>query len=77
MSDLSKNWYIYGLFWIEDYIVWYLDGNEMWWFDKSEYVLVEFFYFIVNLVVGGEWFGVFDKYIKFFFDFIIDYVWIW
>lgn len=77
VSDLSKNWHIYGLLWTEDHIAWYLDGNEMWRFDKSEYVPAEPLYFIANLAVGGEWPGAPDKHTRFPSDFIIDYVRIW
>lgn len=77
LTDLSRDWHIYGLLWQNDKIVWYLDGKEKWRFSESEHVPKEPLYLLANLAVGGEWPGAPDHETSFPADFLIDYVRIW
>ncbi len=77
VSDLSRNWHVYGLEWSPNAIIWYLDGVEQWRFTNASAIPREPMYLIMNLAVGGAWPGSPNSSTQFPAEFLIDYVRIW
>jgi beta-glucanase (GH16 family) len=77
VSDLSKDWHIYGLEWSPTALVWYLDGIAQWKYSDATHIPNEPMYFLANLAVGGNWPGDPDGETVFPADFLLDYIRIW
>jgi beta-glucanase (GH16 family) len=76
-KDLARNWHVYGVNWSKDAVVWYLDGIEVWRYEKAPGIPNEQMYLLINLAVGGNWPGDPDAKTHFPADFLIDYVRVW
>jgi len=74
--DLSADWHVYGLWWTEDAISWYLDGDEVWRYD-GDGISTEPMYLVANLAVGGEYPGPPDDETVFPALFEIDLIRVW
>ena len=77
VGDLSKAWHVYGVRWEPDAIKWYLDGVEVWHYNKAKNIPNEPLYLLMNLAVGGDFPGEPDKETQFPAEFLVDYVRVW
>lgn len=67
LSSSTEEWHTYGLYWREDFIAWYIDGEEVhrilqsqWWSAASDGEAAPFdqpFYLLFDLAVGGNYDG--------------------
>ena len=73
----KDEFHIYELFWEEDYITIYIDGNQTYIIDIEHIATNAFtkqFYFILNLAVGGEYPGDDIDDSKFPLEIVVDYI---
>lgn len=77
VGNLSKTWHVFGVRWQPDVIKWYLDGVEVWHYDKAENIPKEPLYLLMNLAVGGDFPGEPDHETQFPAEFLVDYVRVW
>ena len=82
ISDVSTNFHKYGLLWKENYIEFFVDNisqgkivNDKY-SQKEDWPFNNYFYFIINSAVGGDWPGEIDDN-DLPFVFVIDYIKIW
>jgi beta-glucanase (GH16 family) len=73
-ADLSAGFHTYGVWWEDDFIAWYLDGNLVasWLNPPDEFD--QPMYLLAGLMVGGVWGGAPDGTTQFPADFTIDYI---
>lgn len=76
-TDLSQNWHVYSVEWMQDRIVWYLDGKKCWEVDDVGLVPAEPMYILINLAVGGEYVGPPDETTAFPAELKVDWVRVW
>ncbi len=75
--DFSADWHRFAVEWRPDAIIWYVDDEERWRFNKRSLISDEPMYLLLNLAVGGDWPGPPDQDTAFPSVFEIDYVRIW
>ena len=79
INDASKDFHKYGMLWEENYIEFFVDDisygkitNNMY-IQKEDWPFNNYFYFIINLAVGGDFAGnIVDEDLPFIF--VVDYI---
>ena len=79
INGVSDDFHIYGMLWEENNIEFFVDNvsygkiiNDKYT-NKEDWPFNDYFYFIINLAVGGDWAGeIADEDLPFIF--IIDYI---
>jgi beta-glucanase (GH16 family) len=75
--DFAAGWHTFGIEWVADEIVWYVDRVPRWRFTDSRVIPDEPMYLVANLAVGGDWPGVPDATTPFPSNYLVDYVRVW
>ncbi|MGM0902164.1 MAG: glycoside hydrolase family 16 protein [Bacillota bacterium] len=70
--DFSESFHTFGVEWLTDSIVWYIDGEER--FRTTEHIPKEEMYIYINTAIGGVWPGNPDETTEFPTFYEIDYV---
>jgi beta-glucanase (GH16 family) len=77
-DGFSDDFHVYGLKWMPERLVWYVDGVERFRIE-GPHVPSEAMYLLVNLAVGGHWPGAPDESVEFPVSLEVDFVraWAW
>jgi beta-glucanase (GH16 family) len=56
-ADFSRGWHTFGLYWSHDVLIWYVDGQPVWYVTRTRQIPDEPMYLVANLAVGGRYAG--------------------